>query len=52
MIGLLIDIKKDTRNTNLAADDIRLAVEFTPWFFVSLVAFAAGAFFCYRRMLV
>jgi len=31
-------------------DKMNITVEFTPWFYVAVVAFLAAAFFCYKRM--
>jgi len=31
-------------------DNIKITVDFTPWFYISVVAFLGGAFFSYRRM--
>ena len=31
-------------------DKINISVDFTPWFYVAIVAFLAAAFFCYKRM--
>lgn len=31
-------------------DKLNISVDFTPWFYLSVVAFLAAAFFCYRRM--
>ena len=30
-------------------DSMYIAVDFTPWFYIAVIAFAAGAFFCYKR---
>lgn len=32
------------------ADNVKITVDFTPWFYISVVAFLVAAFFCYRRM--
>ena len=32
------------------SDKLSISVDFTPWFWVALVAFLAGAFFCFKRM--
>jgi hypothetical protein len=64
MIGLLLDIKKQakidvpnlgetqTTNNGLNLGDMKMGitVDFTPWFYISLIAFLAAAFFCYKRM--
>jgi hypothetical protein len=31
-------------------DKIAISVDFTPWFYIAIVAFLAAAFFCYKRM--
>ena len=31
-------------------DKMNISVDFTPWFYVAVVAFLAAAFFCYKRM--
>lgn len=50
MIGMMIDVKQDIRGEGLGTEDgVRVAVEFTPWFYVSLVAFLVAAFFSFRR---
>jgi hypothetical protein len=33
-------------------DSMYVAVDFTPWFYIAVIAFAAGAWFCYKRMQV
>lgn len=33
-------------------DGIYIAVDFTPWFYIAVIAFLAAAFFCYKRMQV
>lgn len=32
------------------SDKMNISVEFTPWFYVALIAFLVAAFFCYKRM--
>jgi hypothetical protein len=32
------------------SNNIKITVDFTPWFYLSVIAFLAAAFFCYRRM--
>ena len=50
MIGLIVDIKADINDQLLGKDpDISIAVEFTAWFFLSLLSFLAAAYFSYRR---
>jgi hypothetical protein len=31
-------------------DNMKITVDFTPWFYIAVVAFLVAAFFCYRRM--
>ena len=31
-------------------DNLNISVDFTPWFYISVIAFLAAAFFCYKRM--
>ena len=31
-------------------DKINITVDFTPWFYIAVIAFLAAAFFCYKRM--
>jgi hypothetical protein len=51
MIGMMIDIKADIKGEGLGTEDgVKVAVEFTLWFFVTIIAFLAAAFFSYRRM--
>lgn len=64
LIGTLIDIKKqlklDLPEINNRArgsgtldgfgDGMYIAVDFTPWFYIAVIAFALGAWFCYKRI--
>ena len=66
LIATLIDIKRKvkmdmpelgnkTRSTGATdfdklGDSMYIAVDFTPWFYIAVIAFAAGAWFCYKRM--
>jgi hypothetical protein len=66
LIATLIDVKRKvkmdmpelgnkTRSTGTTdfdklGDSMYIAVDFTPWFYIAVIAFAAGAFFCYKRM--
>jgi len=66
LIATLIDVKRkvkmdmpefgnksgDAGETDFEklGDSMYLAVDFTPWFYIAVIAFAAGAWFCYRRM--
>lgn len=56
LIGLMIDIKKQvnldkggTTGDHLT-ENINIRVEFTPWFYISLIAFVVAAFFCFKRL--
>ena len=31
-------------------DTVNISIDFTPWFYVAVIAFLAAAFFCYKRM--
>ena len=31
-------------------DNMGVSVDFTPWFYIAIIAFLAAAFFCYKRM--
>lgn len=31
-------------------DKMNISIDFTPWFYIAVIAFLAAAFFCYRRM--
>jgi len=31
-------------------DKLNITVDFTPWFYIAVIAFLAAAFFCYKRM--
>lgn len=64
LIGLMIDIKSavdkqatqpinnnTTDNFNLNFNDsVKMTVDFTPWFYIAVIAFLVAAFFSYRRM--
>jgi hypothetical protein len=64
LIGLMIDIKGQMKTNNVKsgppgddplgiskmAENINVRVEFTPWFYLSLIAFLVAAFFAYKRM--
>ena len=66
LIATLIDIKRKVKmdmpefgnkagnasetDFEKLGDSMYLAVDFTPWFYIAVIAFAAGAWFCYRRM--
>jgi hypothetical protein len=66
LIGMMIDIKRQVKldipkGTGTSTDDfskgisdmtdkMNISVDFTPWFYISVIAFLAAAFFCYKRM--
>ena len=66
LIGLMIDIKKKVKlempegrakddnnffkGMNNITDNMGVSVDFTPWFYLAVIAFLAAAFFCYKRM--
>ena len=47
-VGNTID--KIGEKMNSMADNLNISVAFTPWFYISVIAFLAAAFFCYKRM--
>jgi len=64
LIATMIDVKSklktempDLRNRSRSdnefdklGDSIYIAIDFTPWFYIAVIAFFAAAFFCYKRM--
>lgn len=61
LIGLMIDLKKkvkvplnDTDKADNSFGDIgnnmKITLDFTPWFYIAVIAFLAAAFFCYKRI--
>lgn len=48
----LPDLNKNSGNTtsdfDKLGDSMYIAVDFTPWFYITVIAFAAAAFFCYK----
>ncbi len=51
MIGMMIDIKSDIKGEGIGGEEgVKVAVDFTIWFYMSVIAFLAAAFFSYRRM--
>jgi hypothetical protein len=50
----LPDLNKTSGNTtsdfDKLGDSMYIAVDFTPWFYIAVIAFVAAAFFCYRWM--
>jgi hypothetical protein len=51
MIGMMVDVKTDLKKETLSdnSSDVKISIDFTPWFFISLLAFLAAAYFSYRR---
>jgi hypothetical protein len=47
-VGNTIDKIGD--GVNSLTDKVNITVDFTPWFYIAVVAFLAAAFFCYKRM--
>lgn len=47
-VGNTIDKIGDKMND--LTDKMNISVEFTPWFYIAVLAFLAAAFFCYKRM--
>lgn len=63
LIGMMLDLKKSAKNSmpkmgdkgdsgglGDLGDKLNISIDFTPWFYISVLAFLAAAFFCYRRM--
>lgn len=66
LIGLMLDVKKQVKLDMPSSkggdsgelgefgkeltDKMAISVDFTPWFYLAVVAFLAAAFFSYRRM--
>ena len=66
LIGMMLDVKKkakldipgtgdkstgtDSLGLDKLGDNLKITVEFTPWFYIAVIAFLAAAFFCYKRM--
>jgi hypothetical protein len=40
----------DVSGFDKLGDSIYIAVDFTPWFYIAVIAFLVAAFFCYKRM--
>ena len=47
-VGNTLDKIGDKMNN--MTDNLNISVDFTPWFYISVIAFLAAAFFCYKRM--
>ena len=65
MIGLMLDLQKkvktDMGNNTPKSDgggwlgldklnNVKMTIDFTPWFYIAVIAFLAAAFFSYRRI--
>jgi hypothetical protein len=53
LIGLLIDVKRQLKSEmkfDGVTSDVNIAVDFTPWFYISIISFAVAAYFSYKRM--
>ena len=60
LIGLMIDLKKDVKTpltdeddngfADKIGDNMKITLDFTPWFYIAVIAFLAAAFFCYKRI--
>lgn len=40
----------DTFGLDKLGDNMKITVDFTPWFYIAVIALLAAAFFCYKRM--
>jgi hypothetical protein len=59
LVGLIFDLKKQVKGSipvktggelGNRINDIKVTVEFTPWFYIAIIGFLTAAFFCYQRM--
>ena len=65
LVGLMLDLKKQAKdpipgmpgktsgeldNTMNSINDVKVTIEFTPWFYIAIAAFLVAAFFCYKRI--
>ncbi len=65
LIATMIDVKsklktelpglnktRDTMSDGIdkLGDDIYISVDFTPWFYIAVIAFGVAAFFCYKQI--
>ena len=61
LIGLLFDLNKQVRDPNpvkhkigteldSTLKEIKVTIDFTPWFYIAVISFLAASFFCYKRM--
>jgi hypothetical protein len=56
LMGLMINNKKKVKvplpdkADNGFGDNMKITLDFTPWFYIAVIAFLAAAFFCYKRI--
>jgi len=58
LIGLFIDVRRQVSKDVFSGSDLgtgmstdlKVTVEFTPWFYLAIIAFIAAAYSCYKRM--
>ena len=64
LIGVMIDLKRkvkvdipeltkraiDVDGSDRLGNDIYIAIDFTAWFYIAILAFIAATWYCYRRM--
>ncbi|HTD92979.1 MAG TPA: hypothetical protein VK644_04175 [Chitinophagaceae bacterium] len=50
LIGLWIDVQQKVKGEIVNEKDVSISVDFTSWFYISLIAFLMGAYFSYRRL--
>jgi hypothetical protein len=53
LIGLMIDVYRQLKaemNFGEVKSDVNITVDFTPWFYLSVISFIAAAYFSYKRM--
>jgi len=56
LVVTLIDVKNKVKLDlpdkigKKMAEGVIISVDFTPWFYIAVIAFSAGAWFCYKRM--
>jgi hypothetical protein len=48
--GEVPDLDKGFNKLGNDLSDMNITVDFTPWFYLAVIAFLAAAFFCYKRM--
>lgn len=59
LIGLMFDLKKQVNEPlagktggglDTAMNNVKIVMDFTPWFYIAVIAFLVAAFFCYKRL--